>query len=157
MTPEAACDQLVWLASEQSEDFEPAGEYFVKRRVGRAHRMTYDPRRIYELWSGQPRSWADSRSSTGHPEAQSSQLVAEIAAAASRVTGIPAKRVLVVIQNSPAHFAIEGGRVLPAPGKRKRGYANNPMEATELTCTAAANVCETPCQHDLLPGTAWET
>ena len=50
ITPEAACDQLVWLASEQSEDFEPAGEYFVKRRVGRAHRTTYDPRRSYELW-----------------------------------------------------------------------------------------------------------
>ena len=50
ITPEAACDQLVWLASEQSEDFEPAGEYFVKRRVGRAHRTTYDPRRISELW-----------------------------------------------------------------------------------------------------------
>ena len=54
---------------------------------------------------------------TGHPEAQSSQLVAEIAAAATRVTGIPAKRVLVVIQNSPAHLAIEGGRALPAPGE----------------------------------------
>ena len=53
---------------------------------------------------------------TGHPEAQSSQLVAEIAAAATRVTGIPAKQVLVVIQNSPAHLAIEGGRVLPDPG-----------------------------------------
>ncbi len=50
ITPEAACDQLVWLASEGSEDFEPAGEYFVKRRVGRAHRTTYDPRRTYELW-----------------------------------------------------------------------------------------------------------
>jgi phenylpyruvate tautomerase PptA (4-oxalocrotonate tautomerase family) len=56
---------------------------------------------------------------TGHPEAQSSQLVAEIAAAATRVTGIPAKRVLVVIQNSPAHLAIEGGRVLPAPGEEE--------------------------------------
>jgi phenylpyruvate tautomerase PptA (4-oxalocrotonate tautomerase family) len=56
---------------------------------------------------------------TGHPEAQSSQLVAEIAAAASRVTGIPAKRILVVIQNSPAHLAIEGGRVLPAPGEEE--------------------------------------
>jgi phenylpyruvate tautomerase PptA (4-oxalocrotonate tautomerase family) len=56
---------------------------------------------------------------TGHPEAQSSQLVAEIAAAASRVTGIPARRVLVVIQNSPAHLAIEGGRVLPAPGEEE--------------------------------------
>lgn len=56
---------------------------------------------------------------TGHPEAQSSQLVAEIAAAASRVAGIPAARVLVVIQNSPAHFAIEGGRVLPAPGEEE--------------------------------------
>lgn len=56
---------------------------------------------------------------TGHPEAQSSQLVAEIAAAATRVTGIPAKRVLVVLQNSPAHLAIEGGRVLPAPGEEE--------------------------------------
>ena len=56
---------------------------------------------------------------TGHPEAQSSQLVAEVAAAASRVTGIPAQRILVVIQNSPAHFAIEGGWVLPAPGEEE--------------------------------------
>lgn len=56
---------------------------------------------------------------TGHPEAQSSQLVAEIAAAASRLTGIPAKRVLVVIQNSPAHLAIEGGRALPDPGEEE--------------------------------------
>lgn len=56
---------------------------------------------------------------TGHPAAQSSQLVAEVAAAASRVTGIPAKRVLVVIENSPAHFAIEGGRVLPEPGEEE--------------------------------------
>ncbi|ANI41803.1 tautomerase family protein [Mycolicibacterium vaccae] len=56
---------------------------------------------------------------TGHPEAQTSQLVAEIAAAATRVTGIPADRILVVIQNSPAHFAIEGGRVLPAPGEEQ--------------------------------------
>lgn len=56
---------------------------------------------------------------TGHPEAQSSQLVAEVAAAASRVTGIPAKRVLVVIQNSPAHLAVEGGPVLPAPGEEE--------------------------------------
>ena len=56
---------------------------------------------------------------TGHPEAQSSQLVAEVAAAATRVTGIPAKQVLVVIQNSPAHLAIEGGRVLPAPGEEE--------------------------------------
>lgn len=56
---------------------------------------------------------------TGHPAAQSSQLVAEIASAATRVTGMHANRVLVVIQNSPAHFAIEGGRVLPAPGEEE--------------------------------------
>ena len=32
-------------------------------------------------------------------------------------TGIPAERVLVIIENSPAHFAMEGGRVLPNPGE----------------------------------------
>ena len=50
ITPEAACDQLVWLASDDSQHFEPAGEYFVKRRVGRAHRIAYDPQRSRELW-----------------------------------------------------------------------------------------------------------
>jgi NAD(P)-dependent dehydrogenase (short-subunit alcohol dehydrogenase family) len=50
ITPEAACDQLVWLASDESQQLEPAGEYFVKRRVGRAHRITYDSQRSRELW-----------------------------------------------------------------------------------------------------------
>lgn len=54
---------------------------------------------------------------TGHPEAQVDRLVREIADAAARVTGIPPERILVIIGNSPARFAIEGGRVLPEPGQ----------------------------------------
>jgi NAD(P)-dependent dehydrogenase (short-subunit alcohol dehydrogenase family) len=50
ITSEAACDQLVWLASEAGKEVEPAGEYFVKRGVGRAHRTTYDSRCTRELW-----------------------------------------------------------------------------------------------------------
>jgi phenylpyruvate tautomerase PptA (4-oxalocrotonate tautomerase family) len=53
---------------------------------------------------------------TGHPEDRRRQLVLEIADAATRVTGIPAERVLVVIGDSPARFAVEAGRVLPEPG-----------------------------------------
>jgi phenylpyruvate tautomerase PptA (4-oxalocrotonate tautomerase family) len=60
---------------------------------------------------------------TGHPDDEASRLVAQIADAATRVTGIPADRVLVVIQNSPAHFAIEGGRVLPEPGEEQVWFA----------------------------------
>jgi phenylpyruvate tautomerase PptA (4-oxalocrotonate tautomerase family) len=60
---------------------------------------------------------------SGHPEDQTSQLVAEIAGAATQVTGIPAERVLVVIGNSPARFAIEGGRVLPEPGQEQAWLA----------------------------------
>ncbi|MET0704355.1 MAG: tautomerase family protein [Mycobacterium sp.] len=56
---------------------------------------------------------------TGHPEALTSQLVSEIAGAATDVTGIDADRVLVIIQNSPARFAMEGGRTLPEPGQEK--------------------------------------
>ena len=55
----------------------------------------------------------------GHPEADTTRLATEIAAAATRVTGIPADRVLVVFQSSPAHFAVEGGRVLPEPGEEQ--------------------------------------
>ncbi|GAB98660.1 putative tautomerase [Gordonia namibiensis NBRC 108229] len=70
---------------------------------------------------------------TGHPEAQSSQLVAEVASAASRVTGIPAKRVLVVIQNSPAHLAIEGGRALPDPGEEEAWLREGAAEGSEVS------------------------
>jgi phenylpyruvate tautomerase PptA (4-oxalocrotonate tautomerase family) len=53
----------------------------------------------------------------GHPDAETSRLATEIAAAATRITAIPAERVLVVFQSSPAHYAVEGGRVLPEPGE----------------------------------------
>jgi phenylpyruvate tautomerase PptA (4-oxalocrotonate tautomerase family) len=53
----------------------------------------------------------------GHPEAETTRLATEIASAATRITGVPADRVLVVFQSSPAHYAVEGGRVLPAPGE----------------------------------------
>lgn len=53
----------------------------------------------------------------GHPEAETTRLTTEVAAAATRVTGVPANRVLVVFSSSPAHYAVEGGRVLPAPGE----------------------------------------
>ncbi len=56
---------------------------------------------------------------TGHPEAATTRLVTELARAATRVTGIPAERVMVVMQNSPAHCAVEGGRVLPEPGEEE--------------------------------------
>lgn len=60
---------------------------------------------------------------SGHSDDETSRLVAEIAGAATRVTGIPAERVLVVIGNSPARFAIEGGRVLPEPGQEQAWLA----------------------------------
>ena len=60
---------------------------------------------------------------SGHPDDETSRLVAEIAHAATRVTGIPAQRVLVLIWNSPARFAVEGGRVLPEPGEEQAWLA----------------------------------
>lgn len=53
----------------------------------------------------------------GHPEADTTRLAIEIAAAATRMTDVPADRVLVVFMSSPAHYAVEGGRVLPEPGE----------------------------------------
>lgn len=53
----------------------------------------------------------------GHPEAETTRLAMEVAGAATRITGIPPNRILVVFESSPAHYAVEGGRVLPAPGE----------------------------------------
>jgi phenylpyruvate tautomerase PptA (4-oxalocrotonate tautomerase family) len=54
---------------------------------------------------------------SGHPEAETTHLVTEIAAAVTRVTGVTADRVLVVMQTTPARFAVEGGQVFPEPGE----------------------------------------
>ena len=61
----------------------------------------------------------------GHPDAETTRLATEIATAVTRITTIPAERVLVVIQSSPARFAVEGGRVLPEPGHEKSWLAGS--------------------------------
>jgi phenylpyruvate tautomerase PptA (4-oxalocrotonate tautomerase family) len=61
----------------------------------------------------------------GHPEAKTTRLAQEIADAVTRITGVPAEHVLVVIQSSPARFAVEGGRVLPEPGEEQAWFAND--------------------------------
>jgi phenylpyruvate tautomerase PptA (4-oxalocrotonate tautomerase family) len=55
----------------------------------------------------------------GHPEADITRLATEIASAITQLAGIPADRVMVVFESSPAHFAVEGGRVLPEPGEEQ--------------------------------------
>jgi phenylpyruvate tautomerase PptA (4-oxalocrotonate tautomerase family) len=52
----------------------------------------------------------------GHPADETTRLASEIANACSRLTGLPKQHILVVIQNSPAYGAVEGGTVLPEPG-----------------------------------------
>jgi phenylpyruvate tautomerase PptA (4-oxalocrotonate tautomerase family) len=59
----------------------------------------------------------------GHPEDKTTRLATEIAAAVSRIANVAADRVLVVIQSSPARFAVEGGRVLPEPGQEQAWFA----------------------------------
>jgi phenylpyruvate tautomerase PptA (4-oxalocrotonate tautomerase family) len=61
----------------------------------------------------------------GHPEAETTRLAKEIANAITRLTGVAAERVLVVMQSSPAKFAVEGGRVLPEPGEEQAWFAND--------------------------------
>jgi phenylpyruvate tautomerase PptA (4-oxalocrotonate tautomerase family) len=60
---------------------------------------------------------------SGHPEDKTTLLATEIAAAVSRIADINADRVLMVIQNSPASGAVEGGRVLPEPGQEEAWFA----------------------------------
>jgi phenylpyruvate tautomerase PptA (4-oxalocrotonate tautomerase family) len=52
----------------------------------------------------------------GHPADETTRLATEIAAAVTRITGVAAEQVTVVIQPGPARFAVEAGRVLPEPG-----------------------------------------
>jgi phenylpyruvate tautomerase PptA (4-oxalocrotonate tautomerase family) len=60
----------------------------------------------------------------GHPEAETTRLATEIADAVSRIANVAVDRVLVVMQSSPARFAVEGGRVLPEPGQEQAWLAS---------------------------------
>src|SRR6202035_6019227 len=59
----------------------------------------------------------------GHPADKTTLLATEIAAAVSRIANVDPDRALMVIQNSPASGAIEGGRVLPEPGQEQAWIA----------------------------------
>jgi phenylpyruvate tautomerase PptA (4-oxalocrotonate tautomerase family) len=61
----------------------------------------------------------------GHPADDTTRLATEISTAVTRICGIDVERVLVVIQPSPARFAVEGGRVLPEPGQEQAWFAGS--------------------------------
>jgi hypothetical protein len=61
----------------------------------------------------------------GHPDAETTRLATGIASAVTRITAIPAERLLVVIQSSPARYAVEVGRVLPEPGHEQTWIAGS--------------------------------
>jgi phenylpyruvate tautomerase PptA (4-oxalocrotonate tautomerase family) len=52
----------------------------------------------------------------GHPQEAVTRLATEVASAAARIAGMDERHVMVVIEDSPAQSAGEGGRVLPEPG-----------------------------------------
>ena len=60
---------------------------------------------------------------SGHPADETTRLATEIAAAVSRIANVDPKQVMMVIQNSPASGAVEGGRVLPEPGQEQAWIA----------------------------------
>ena len=74
----------------------------------------------------------------GHPEADTTRLATSIAAAATRITGVPADQVMVVFQSSPIHYAVEGGRVLPAPGEEAAWIAAGSASIRPACSTSTA-------------------
>jgi phenylpyruvate tautomerase PptA (4-oxalocrotonate tautomerase family) len=61
----------------------------------------------------------------GHPADDTTRLATEISTAVAKIFEIEEERVLVVIQPSPARFAVEGGRVLPEPGHEQSWLAGS--------------------------------
>jgi phenylpyruvate tautomerase PptA (4-oxalocrotonate tautomerase family) len=61
----------------------------------------------------------------GHPADDTTRLATEISTAVAKIFGIDVERILVVIQPSPARFAVEGGRVLPEPGQEQSWLAGS--------------------------------
>ena len=53
----------------------------------------------------------------GHPTEEAKRLALEVSAAAARISGLDERQVLVVLVDSPASAAVEGGIALPEPGE----------------------------------------
>lgn len=49
-TPDEGCDQLVWLARTEGGHDWQSGEYYVKRRIAKAHRLVANPAETQALW-----------------------------------------------------------------------------------------------------------
>ncbi len=62
---------------------------------------------------------------TGHPEADTTRLAIEIAAAATRVTGIPPTRVLVVSKVAQRTTPSKVAACCPSPAKSRPGSTRN--------------------------------
>ncbi|MEU9150467.1 tautomerase family protein [Streptomyces sp. NPDC048417] len=59
----------------------------------------------------------------GHPQEEATRLALDLSAAAARVTGVAESHVMVVLEDSPARSAVEGGQVLPEPGTEQEWLA----------------------------------
>lgn len=53
----------------------------------------------------------------GHPQEEATRLALELSSATARISGVDESQIMVVLQDSPARSAVEGGRVLPEPGE----------------------------------------
>lgn len=61
----------------------------------------------------------------GHPEQETTRLAKELSAAASRIARVDERRVMVVFEDSPPTYAVEGGRALPKPGEEKQWLSDD--------------------------------
>lgn len=52
----------------------------------------------------------------GRADTDKVRLAKEISASSSHITRIPQERILVIIEEVPARFAVEDGRIMPEPG-----------------------------------------
>jgi phenylpyruvate tautomerase PptA (4-oxalocrotonate tautomerase family) len=55
----------------------------------------------------------------GHPQEEATRLALELSSATARISGVDESQIMVVLQDSPARSAVEGGRVLPGPGEER--------------------------------------
>jgi phenylpyruvate tautomerase PptA (4-oxalocrotonate tautomerase family) len=74
----------------------------------------------------------------GRADSEKTRLAKELSANCSRVTGIPEARILVGIQDNPARFAVEGGRVLPEPGTEDDWLDVRPQQADPASGSPSA-------------------
>jgi phenylpyruvate tautomerase PptA (4-oxalocrotonate tautomerase family) len=79
--------------------------------------LTTGPGNAFVAGEARPGTYVQGSVRAGRDAETTTKLLTELTAAVSRVTGTPSADIVVALRETPGRLIMEGGRIMPDPGK----------------------------------------